>query len=230
MHVSDGQAAVDQIWNVNITHQNSAPVINSYTPLGNVTMPENSQQLFTVSASDADQDALLVKWFLDNVLQESDNCAPGVCNADYTYSPDFFSSGVHSVRVDVSDGSLSASRQWQLAVQNVLAPDFTIINLWKQYPRNRDPSPNERAVFGIRFKNIGEISSSTVYEVNFGDGTAPFRSQFTLGPGRIKTIGVNHRYANAGTYNLTVKVDPDNTRPELREDNNIRSIIVNVHN
>ena len=229
---SDWQATVVQTWNVTVTHQNNAPVINFFSPLGNVTMLENTQQLFIITASDADNDALSVKWFLDDNLTHQQPCQGGQqCNSSYTYQPNFFSSGVHSVRMDVSDGQASAQKQWQVTVQNVPAPDFTVLQVWKQTPKNRDPRPGERAVFGIRLKNIGETSASTIYEVNYGDGTPVFRSSsFSLGVGKTKTIGVNHRYASPGTYNLTVKVDPDNTRPELREDNNVGNLIVNVHN
>jgi len=229
---SDWQATVVQTWNVTVTHQNNMPVINTFSPLGNVTMLENTQQLFIITASDADNDALSVKWFLDDNLTHQQPCQGGQqCNSSYTYQPNFFSSGVHSVRMDVSDGQASAQKQWQVTVQNVPAPDFTVLQVWKQTPRNRDPRPGERAVFGIRLKNIGETSASTIYEVNYGDGTPVFRSSsFSLGVGKTKTIGVNHRYTSPGTYNLTVKVDPDNTRPELREDNNVGNLIVNVHN
>src|SRR3989344_6471540 len=96
---SDWQATVVQTWNVTVTHQNNMPVINTFSPLGNVTMLENTQQLFTISASDADNDALLVRWFLDDNLTQQQPCQGGQqCNSSYTYSPNFFSSGVHSVR------------------------------------------------------------------------------------------------------------------------------------
>lgn len=219
-----------QIWNVNVT-RNTAPRIDSFSPLWNVTMGEGAQQLFTISASDAENDPLSVEWLVDFELKETDNCVPGVCNAAFTYSPNFFSAGTHNVRGVVGDGELMAYKEWQVTVQNVPAPDFTVLQLWKQSPRNRDPRPGERFVAGVRIKNIGETSAQTIYEVNFGDATQSFRSSpFSLDAGKTKTVYVSHTYANAGTYNLILRVDPDNTRPELREDNNEKNLTVSVHN
>ena len=91
---------------------NSRPRIDWYSPASlSPGVNEGSSLAFAQFSSDPDGDPLSYSWELDSVLQAT--------TQNWTYSPDFYSAGLHSVKVTVSDGSLSDSQEWQVTVNDV---------------------------------------------------------------------------------------------------------------
>ncbi|MEM2974530.1 MAG: M64 family metallopeptidase, partial [Candidatus Micrarchaeia archaeon] len=101
-------------WNIIVNEANHAPVITYYSPQGDVSMDENSSVIFTVAATDPDDDVLTYLWKFDG--QEKST------NMNWTYDADFSSAGNHTVLVTVSDGDLNASHLWSVVVSNINRP------------------------------------------------------------------------------------------------------------
>jgi len=160
---------------------------------------------------------------------QEDNCQAGQqCDSSFTYDADYFAEGLHSLKVIVNDGSSSAEHVWQITVNNVPAPDFTVVSVWQQFPSGRDPNAGELTLFGARIDNVGETVGTAIYAFDFGDGNTFRSSPIILKSGETATVYMFNTYINSGTYNLIVESDPDNTLAELKEDNNQRNIQVNV--
>ena len=109
--VSDGINTSYQDIMVIVTPVNDAPVINSFTPMGDVIIDEGEQQTFTISASDVDNTDLTIQWYLD------DN--PVATGGTYIYTADYASAGTYTVKVVVSDDSLTDEKMWSLTVNDV---------------------------------------------------------------------------------------------------------------
>ena len=108
----DGTIRTSTTLNV-VSDGNTAPIIFSYSPLEAVVNANVGDSLEFVQFSyDPDDDELTYSWTLDSVEQST--------TKDWTYMPDAASQGVHTVRVTVSDGSLTDYQDWTV---NVIPPD-----------------------------------------------------------------------------------------------------------
>ena len=97
-----------------VTNDNRAPVISDTIPASPHTMPENSSQAFTVTASDPDSDPLTYSW------KRNGSTIGGAKSASYTYSPNYSAAGTHSLKVTVNDGwGGITSYTWTVIVENV---------------------------------------------------------------------------------------------------------------
>jgi len=88
------------------TSSNNAPTLDSYSPETDPTLAEGESQDFTVSYSDSDNDTVTATWYLDN--------SETTTGDTYTFSTE--SSGVYTVRVDLSDGTDTTAKSWQVTV------------------------------------------------------------------------------------------------------------------
>ncbi|MDP2908242.1 MAG: tail fiber domain-containing protein [Nanoarchaeota archaeon] len=88
---------------------NSAPVIDSFSPEGDVSMSVGGSQEFSVVKSDADNDTLSTQWYVDNLAvadQVSDS---------YTFASSEL--GVFEVKVLVTDGKDYSTHKWVVTVE-----------------------------------------------------------------------------------------------------------------
>jgi len=91
---------------------NQAPVLN---PIGNKPVDEGDLLQFTISASDADGDTLT---YSATNLPEAASFSPST--RTFTWTPDYNQAGVyHNVHFEVSDGSLTDSKDIAITVNNV---------------------------------------------------------------------------------------------------------------
>ena len=91
-----------------ITVGNRAPQITSSTPgLGPVMVDASATQTFTIIAWDPDGDLLTYTWRVDSAVAGGNASALNFASA---------APGPHTVNVTVSDGSLVASREWNVTV------------------------------------------------------------------------------------------------------------------
>ena len=91
---------------------NTAPVINDHYPnITNVTINEPANQTFNISYSDSDGDSLIVGWYKNGDLVDSDYM--------YEFIGSYSSSGEYNITVNVSDGSSADSVTWSFIVNNV---------------------------------------------------------------------------------------------------------------
>src|SRR5437867_4909162 len=103
-----------------ITVGDRAPQITSSTPgLGPLTVGAGATQTFTIVAWDPDGDLLTYTWRVDGTVAGGNASALNFASA---------APGSHTVNVTVSDGSLVASREWNVTV---VANGFsTLIASW----------------------------------------------------------------------------------------------------
>ncbi|MFA6088734.1 MAG: NosD domain-containing protein [Candidatus Woesearchaeota archaeon] len=87
--------------------------INIWLPIvDDPLMNEGDVLNFYIDASSSSGINLTYKWYVDSVLQSS------VMNV-FDYSPDYFSNGLHSIYVNISDGVDFILKDWDVMVNNV---------------------------------------------------------------------------------------------------------------
>jgi VCBS repeat-containing protein len=113
---------------------NRPPQITSKNPASDVvSINEGSSQTFSIIANDPDGDVLSYSWTLDgNQVSTS---------TSFTYSPNYFSSGQHSISVTVSDSKATASTSWSVYVNNVLIPTSCSLSFSKSSPISYTQQP-----------------------------------------------------------------------------------------
>ncbi|MDP2909432.1 MAG: hypothetical protein Q8N77_06530 [Nanoarchaeota archaeon] len=89
---------------------NNPPNIDTYSPLSNPTISVGESQTFSITKSDSDGDSMNVTWYVDNVVQE------GKTGNSFVYTASIV--GSFTVKVAVSDGSLSDTNTWVLTVKS----------------------------------------------------------------------------------------------------------------
>jgi outer membrane protein assembly factor BamB len=104
---------------ITVANPNNPPVIDDASPASPFSMPAGATQVFAVSASDVDGDALTYVWKLDFGAD-----VPGT--EAYGYSPAEAAVGPHLLQVTVSDGrGGSACRAWNLTVTSLATIGLT---------------------------------------------------------------------------------------------------------
>lgn len=93
----------------NVTIQNSAPAIDWFSPSSLVLkLRAGISTLFNHTSSDVDNDALSYAWKLNNVTKAT--------NKSWLFSPNNSLCGQHKIKLEVSDGSLKDSKEWDVRV------------------------------------------------------------------------------------------------------------------
>ncbi len=94
---------------------NRAPVINSFAPISISSMAEGDTVQFSVKTSDLDGDSLSYQWTVNGT-------AVGGDLSGYTFASDYrFGGRDYMIRVSVSDGTHTVTKEWTVAVPNHLA-------------------------------------------------------------------------------------------------------------
>lgn len=103
-------------WTLTVLNRNRAPVVTLATPdVDQISVAENSTQEFSIEYMDPDGDAVTLQWKLDNGTMVGTRDKTSV-----RYSPDFNASGVHELKVALTDklGAVT-ERRWSVLVTNV---------------------------------------------------------------------------------------------------------------
>jgi hypothetical protein len=111
---SDGNATSEIAWNVTVVNVDRPPTITGWSPQGDVHIRELESQRFSVSAEDADGDAVNYSWSVDG--------APAMTGPDFDFTTGYSSAGNHTVAVAAGDGTLETARSWNIRVDNVNRP------------------------------------------------------------------------------------------------------------
>ncbi len=109
--VSDGNASDSEVVTIIATAGNHVPVFDQ---IGNKLGAENSELIFTVSATDADRDNLT---YSAVNLPNGANFNPAT--GTFSWTPDYEQTGVYNVTFSVSDGSLSNSEVVSITISDV---------------------------------------------------------------------------------------------------------------
>jgi len=98
-------------WTIQVLDNNRAPLIDVLEPLDKTPkVKEGRVQAFKISVYDPDtDDDITIKWYLDNELAQTDG-------ESYSHYLDYSSSGKYNITVEVSDGSTTTSKSWEMKV------------------------------------------------------------------------------------------------------------------
>lgn len=110
--VSDGEADTSESITITVNNVNRAPVLD---PIGEKEVTERDTLTFTVTASDPDGENLIYS-ATSNEQWLADLFNPN--NRTFTWTPDWFDSGIHTITITVTDGDLSDSETIEINVLN----------------------------------------------------------------------------------------------------------------
>jgi len=119
-----GQDGLNQttcnVFELTITDENRPPEIIDFYPLDlNFSAGGTDSLFFNVSERDPDGTTPDAYWYVDSVFKEFDNMS---LIDEFEFSFGCGVSGEHPVRVDVTDGELNTSLQWNVTVNLVSCP------------------------------------------------------------------------------------------------------------
>jgi len=110
--VSDGELSSSEDVKIIVNKKEAPPVINAYYPEeSSVIIDEGSSLDFKVSASDPNNDELSYVWEFDGDKVADIN--------SYSYHTDYYSQGVHTLRVYVTDAKYTSMQRWNIKVNDV---------------------------------------------------------------------------------------------------------------
>jgi hypothetical protein len=115
-----GNGSAARTWTVKVEDVNQPPLITEWSPKDKATIIETQTLDFSIVMVEPDNQTLTVGWFLDEQQVATGN--------PFVYRTDYKSAGNHTVRVAVSDGTLTATREWQVVVQNLNRLPVAIID------------------------------------------------------------------------------------------------------
>jgi hypothetical protein len=115
-----GSLTAEHEWSVTVGNVDQPPLITDYEPKDDPTIIENQEQTFMVASVDSDNGALTTTWTVDG--------SPASTGNQFTFKTDYGSAGVRTVKAAVSDGELSATREWKLTVLNLNRPPRAVID------------------------------------------------------------------------------------------------------
>ncbi len=109
-------------------------------------------------------------------------------------------------------------------------PDVTINNLVVQWPRDGIFTLNNQGTIAFEIANIGEANTNNIFwRINYGDlFTDQNTNAISLTAGSSTVVFVQHAYRARGTFTITATLDPSNTIAESNENNNQRTLTVQV--
>ena len=196
---SDGDLTTTQDVLVIINKKEESPAIDASLPEGTTVETEETKKVtFTASASDLNKDPLTYEWKLDGEKVGD--------SSEFEYQTTYDGSGSHTVKVDVSDGSSSASKIWAVNVANL----------------NRKPvlemiaaiNAKETDTITIVAKAADADSDDVEYSIN--------DAHFTQNG---DTFVWNTDYSSSGTY--TVKVSASDGEDSVSQD--VQITVANVN-
>ncbi|MBC8500566.1 MAG: PGF-pre-PGF domain-containing protein [Nanoarchaeota archaeon] len=176
VQVSDYLNTTVNTWVLTVNNTDTIPVIDSFSPnFSNISVYENSTQLFNHTSSDADGDALSYSWLLNSSEQ---------ANTSYwSYSPNFTASGNWNVTLIVSDTqNNTVINYWNVTVVNLnRAPVWNSIenqsittNQTVNYTLNASDADGDNLTFWVNNSDVNITGSNLTYE------PGNFTGEFTI--------------------------------------------------
>lgn len=109
-----------QNFSLTITNDNRAPTIIDYYPLTlNFNISGNDNLFFNITEYDPDQTIPDAYWYVDDYFVEYDS---GSLIDEFSYSFGCGVSGAHTIKVEITDGILNDTIQWNVSVELVACP------------------------------------------------------------------------------------------------------------
>ncbi len=110
--VSDGQLSTSKDVLLVVKKKNIPPEIHSFIPeQTSLKIDEGQKITFSINATDLNKDDLTYTWEFDNEFISRDE--------SFTYQSDYTDSGIHTLKVSVSDGDAEEEQQWAIIINKV---------------------------------------------------------------------------------------------------------------
>ena len=178
---SDGKLTDSKDVLLIINKKEEAPAIEKSSPIeAALFMEENRDLTFSVEAADLNKDELTYQWKLDGKDASTDD--------KFEYKSTYDDAGSHTIKVEVSDSSSSATKIWSVTVKNV----------------NREPSIDDINDINIKENDKVEIEVSAADEDN-----DPLT--YSINDSRFNKVSDNKfewqtDYDSSGAYKVKVSV------------------------
>lgn len=114
-----GPISICQSFSLALTDENRPPIITSYYPNLSYNAFGNELLYFNITKKDPDGTIPDAYWYVDDIFLEYDN---GSLFDEFNYTFGCGISGVHRIKVDITDGLLNDSRLWNIDVGLVSCP------------------------------------------------------------------------------------------------------------
>ena len=110
--VSDGTTNVSKDVMIVVNKKEEAPTIDSYEPKEDLLNIKESDSInFNASASDLNKDRLAYEWLVDGKKAKE--------GQEFSYDTNYNDAGSHKISIVVSDGEKTATKEWNVNVENV---------------------------------------------------------------------------------------------------------------
>ncbi|WP_321430432.1 putative Ig domain-containing protein [uncultured Methanolobus sp.] len=185
--VSDGTFSDSELVEIVVNNVNIAPVL---APIGNITVNEDSEISFIVTATDHDKDSLVYSF--------SNPSQVGSFNSithEFRWIPDYEDSGTYNFTFTVSDNDLSDSETIYIEVQNInRAPELDSIG---------NKAVNEAEELSFTINATDPDLDSLIYSATGIPDGADFDTS-------TRTFAWTPSYDDSGTYAVTFNVSDGN--------------------
>ena len=176
--VSDGSLTDFEDITITVNNVNQAPVMNS---IGNRTVNEGSVLSFTVSATDPDGDAITY-----SASSLPSGASFNASTRTFSWTPSYAQSGTYNnVHFEVTDGSLTASENIRITVNNVNGPPVL--------SSIGNKSVNEGSLLSFTISATDPDGDTMTYSAS----NLPSGASFNAG---TRTFSWTPSYVQAGTY------------------------------
>lgn len=164
--VSDGELSSSRDVLLILNKKEEAPKIDSMKPdMAAIKIRETEAIDFSVSASDLNKDPLTYNWKFDGKdVSDKDS---------FSYTSTYDDAGAHTVKLDISDGTLTTTQLWSASVENVNRKpvldemaDITVkeTEIVKITPQAADPDGDI-----IKYSISDPVGDSGVWESTYDD-------------------------------------------------------------
>ena len=147
---SDDEHTVSQEFTLTVNDVNRAPELINYYTEEDFSINEGERIDLSISALDPDGDSIKYLWTVDGKEVSELN--------EYTYKPNFDSSGMHEIKASASDGYKKTTAIWNAEVFNVnRAPEFRIVE---------EITMNESDFLKLEFETIDPDGDEVSYTIS----------------------------------------------------------------
>jgi hypothetical protein len=164
--VSDGELTSSKDVLIIVNKKEEVPTIDSFTPTDTaVTAKETDTVEFNVVASDLNEDDLSYEWKLDGDKVSDDDA--------FDYETGYDDSGSHTVKVTVSDGSLSVDNLWSVTINNVnrkpVLEEISDITVMETETISIEPEAFDPDGDEVEFTISDPVGNDDVWETTYDD-------------------------------------------------------------
>lgn len=120
VEAGDGRLSDSHDWAVRVDNLNRPPRVDAFDPPGDAATTEYAPLGFRLDGVDDDNDPVSVSWFVDG------GTTPAATGAMFNWTPGYDSTGNHTVKAALSDGTDTVDRSWNVSVSRAVS-EWTVL-------------------------------------------------------------------------------------------------------